>query len=148
MLVVIKSNWFLAEDSKNTMDFMRLVGNNNVISSPIETLSDIGRLQQTRLASENKLRKLLKIVLDFPDEMPTDVENATLKSLMSKSRMNHLLRSRREFTKRQNSFSKSYPMKDTLHTWEKLWLFDHMTKKNWGRRRIFGEYPVGFPFGK
>ena len=61
---------------------------------------------------------------DDNDVIYSPIETPSIISMLRQMRL------KREFAKRQNSFPKGFPMKDTLHPWGKLWPLDHMTKKN------------------
>ena len=109
------------------MGFMKLEEGNDAISSPFKTLSNTRGIQQNLNSYGVDLPKFHD---DTPDETLSGVVINPQKRMMSKSRLNHLFRDRRGFFKGQRSFGKRYKKDGTFPRWVRLWILDHMTRKN------------------
>ena len=104
---------------------MKLEEGNDAITSPFNTLSNTGDLQQKLNAYALDLPKYHEA---SPDETLSRVGISPQKRMMSESRLNHLFRDRRGFSRGQRSFVNSYQY-GTFPPGVGLWLLNHMPRK-------------------
>ena len=105
------------------MGFMKLEEGNDAITSPFNTLSNTGDLQQKLNAYALDLPKYHEA---SPDETLSRVGISPQKRMMSESRLNHLFRDRRGFSRGLSGGIYQY---GTFPPWVRFWLLNHMTRK-------------------